>query len=330
MATSRPFAYNPSPNPTISGTEQLGNLAIGTPTTGFTNSPTFWNGPDEEIGYVIAHETPGGNQPNPLSTSAYVGFWRTTGLTDQSFISLSEYISREDNDPQVFLTTVSAKTWLNNNGYWTSFVPSPTVIVNLDASNPLSYSGVGGTWYDLSGYNNDGIISGATYDGVTVSGTFDFSGINQYVFLGQPIPSSTSFSISAWVYSTSNTGSRNIVSSESSPFWVVNTTLAAGVAGNYTIVTNPGFPISEWKYVSFVFDDTNNLATLYINGVQVDQQFTTVTYTSQNTYIGSHFFGGTPVSFWFGSIAQVKIWDGACNATTILNDYNSTKTRFGL
>lgn len=53
MATTRPFAYNlGSP---IGGTEQLGNLAIGTPTSGFTESPKFWNGPDEDLGYVIAH-----------------------------------------------------------------------------------------------------------------------------------------------------------------------------------------------------------------------------------------------------------------------------------
>jgi hypothetical protein len=52
MATSNPFAYNPgSP---IAGTDQVGQLSIGTPTSGFTNSPQYWNGPDEDLGYVIA------------------------------------------------------------------------------------------------------------------------------------------------------------------------------------------------------------------------------------------------------------------------------------
>ena len=52
MPTARPFAYNPgSP---IAGTEQVGSLAVGVPTSGFTNNPQFWNGPDEELGYVIA------------------------------------------------------------------------------------------------------------------------------------------------------------------------------------------------------------------------------------------------------------------------------------
>ena len=47
MATARPFAYNPPPNAVIAGTEQVGSLAVGTPTSGFTSNPQFWNGPDE-------------------------------------------------------------------------------------------------------------------------------------------------------------------------------------------------------------------------------------------------------------------------------------------
>ena len=59
MSFARPFAYNPSPNPLIDGTDQVGSLAVGTPTSGFTNSPQFWNGPDESLGYVIAYPVSG-------------------------------------------------------------------------------------------------------------------------------------------------------------------------------------------------------------------------------------------------------------------------------
>jgi hypothetical protein len=56
MAIARPFAYNPGS--LIPGTEQVGSLSIGAPTSGFTNNPQYWNGPDEELGYVIvAHTT---------------------------------------------------------------------------------------------------------------------------------------------------------------------------------------------------------------------------------------------------------------------------------
>ena len=51
MPTSRPFAYNTGS--TITGTEQLGSIAIGYPTSGFTSTGLrWWNGPDEDLGYV--------------------------------------------------------------------------------------------------------------------------------------------------------------------------------------------------------------------------------------------------------------------------------------
>ena len=66
MATTRPFAYNPSQTP-ISGATQIGDLAIGYPSVGFTNSGLqWWNGPDEELGYVVCKPIPLDNQPTPV------------------------------------------------------------------------------------------------------------------------------------------------------------------------------------------------------------------------------------------------------------------------
>jgi hypothetical protein len=67
MAFVRPFAYNPGTP--IPGTEQVGSLAVGTPTSGFTNNPPFWNGSDEDLGYVIAVPVSGNTQPTPVTTN---------------------------------------------------------------------------------------------------------------------------------------------------------------------------------------------------------------------------------------------------------------------
>jgi hypothetical protein len=120
MATARPFAYNPGE--AIPGTEQIGNLSIGAPISGFTSNPQYWNGPDEELGYVIAQSVSGNTQPTPLSgVFASVGFFRSEDLTEESFISLSEIIAN-----QPFANGDEAKTWLNDNGYWTSYESSPS------------------------------------------------------------------------------------------------------------------------------------------------------------------------------------------------------------
>ena len=126
MASVRPFAYNPiPPNSLISGTTQVGDLAVGVPLTGFTNTPQYWNGPDEDLGYVIAVPVSGNTQPTPISgVTASIGFYRSDDLTNNSFIDLTNSIFN-----QSFSSANEASTWLTNNGYWNSYIivpPSPT------------------------------------------------------------------------------------------------------------------------------------------------------------------------------------------------------------
>jgi len=126
MPTARPFAYNTGS--TIEGTLQIGSLAIGVDSidyAGGVGGVKWWNGPDEDLGYVIAHSTPSGNQPNSEGVPAFVGFWRSEFFSEQSFVGLSEYVSILHGDQQTFTSGAEAKNWLNINGYWTSFEPIP-------------------------------------------------------------------------------------------------------------------------------------------------------------------------------------------------------------
>lgn len=140
MSTVRPFAFNPGLP--ISGTEQLGDLSIGVIDMDYSEQPggvQWWNGPDEDLGYVIAHPTPSGNQPNQLGIPAYVGFWRTSVKTDKEFIILSQWISGYNGTPQIFTTASQAKTWLNNNGFWTSYDGlSPTTTTTTLTPGPTT------------------------------------------------------------------------------------------------------------------------------------------------------------------------------------------------
>ena len=122
MATARPFAYNlGSPIP---GTEQVGDLSIGSPTSGFTNNPQYWNGPDEDLGYVIAAPVSVITQPTEIpGVFASVGFYRTDSFDDNQFIQLSEIISDVYGTPQTFLSASDASNWLTSNGFWNSFIP---------------------------------------------------------------------------------------------------------------------------------------------------------------------------------------------------------------
>jgi hypothetical protein len=136
MSISRPFAYNTGS--VIEGTIQVGTLAVGTPTSGFTNNPRFWEGPDEELGYVITVPQSGNTQPTPiLGVTASVQFYRTDAVTNNEFISLAEYVSRKFNTPQTFATASEASIWLTSNGYWNSYTAPVSSALTLG-------------WYNIS------------------------------------------------------------------------------------------------------------------------------------------------------------------------------------
>ena len=129
MSTTKSFAFNPTPNPSIAGTIQVGDLAIGIPTSGFTNNPQFWNGPDEELGYVIAYPVPSGDHPTPISgITAFLGFLGTKNmpnpLSESTFVELTNSSFNQN-----FSNGNDASDWLTANGYWNSWsniTPTPT------------------------------------------------------------------------------------------------------------------------------------------------------------------------------------------------------------
>jgi hypothetical protein len=70
---------------------------------------------------------------------------------------------------------------------------------------------------------------------------------------------------------------------------------------------------------------------LYINGTQVSENTgVTQSYVSEIERIGAHFFGGNPVSFWDGKIAEVRVYSEALADTDVLANYDNTKARYGL
>lgn len=141
MSVSRPFAYNPiPPNSPISGTTQVGSLAVGNIDVEYSTNyggVTWWEGPDETLGYVICNPVSGGTQPNPVSIPAYVGFKRSKLLTEQSFIDIANYVAAGQTSP--FTNGNEASIWLTNNGYWNSWnlsTPTPTPTSGAPTQTP--------------------------------------------------------------------------------------------------------------------------------------------------------------------------------------------------
>jgi hypothetical protein len=125
MSTT-PVAYNPSQSP-IFGSEQIIDLAVGTTEQDYSQElggVRWWMSPDQSDGYVIAEKVPFGDQPTApgiIPPGSTVAFWKTDAKTSSDFLALAQFISRRAGTPPSFSTADDAKTWLNANGYWTSY-----------------------------------------------------------------------------------------------------------------------------------------------------------------------------------------------------------------
>jgi len=118
MPTSRPFSYNPS-SLNFSGTYNIGTMCVGVGSNPYINNYgglTWWNGPDEDLGYCIGTVVPAQNQSTPLGNIGNVKFWRTQSFTDAAFLILVQEVTG-----QTFTDTPSACAYLASNNYWTSF-----------------------------------------------------------------------------------------------------------------------------------------------------------------------------------------------------------------
>jgi hypothetical protein len=151
------FAYNTGS--LISGTTQVGDIAISEANVEYSanyGGLQWWGGPDETNGYVIAHTDPTGGHNGQISTPAYLGFWRSSGLTDSDFLNLCNSIPPRIGFPP-FTTTSEAYTWLNDNGYWTSYGASLcdtfTFIGNNATTTSNSAINDGTSGWDSSAYS---------------------------------------------------------------------------------------------------------------------------------------------------------------------------------
>lgn len=228
----------------------------------------------------------------------------------------------------------------NNNGE----IVTSNLQLYLNAGNELSYPGSGTTWTDLSsnGYSTS-LVNSPTYNSGN-GGYFSFDG-SDYVDTNQSLASET-FSVGGW-FRTTASGIKMLLSKETT----------AGNPWNYRIWLNGGLinadmsrvttqsslssPLStyndgNWYYVMFTRDDSNWY--LYVNGAQVatksDPYSGSVT-NSQELWIGRSAFtsgGSSPTgSYQFvGDISEIFIYNRVLSANEILQNYNVTKTRFGI
>ena len=208
------------------------------------------------------------------------------------------------------------------------------LVLYLDAANTKSYIGSGTTWNDLSGNGNNGtLINGPTFSSEN-SGTIVLDGVNGRITLGdRPLLRPSTITHCAWVRGHSFSSWHGIISNMSS--WGTGFSMQIGiiqrialmVSGQY-LTTSYTPLVNTWYFICGTHDASNN-NVLYVNGVVENTLSRGISYnTNAVTEIGVFYTGGTlPLD---GDIPTVMTYNRALTTSEILQNYNATKSRFGL
>jgi hypothetical protein len=333
MAITTPLAYNPSLSP-ISGTDQVGTLAVGITEQDYSTDPggvKWWMGANEENGYVIAVPVSGNTQPTPISgVTASVGFYRSTGLTDTSFVQLTN-----NQFNQNFSSATDASIWLTNNGYWNSY---PAPVLYLDAGNAASYPGTGTVWTDLIGGKQFNLLNGPGYDPGNGGKFYFYAPGNQYANCSTSLTSLPTFTTVIWHYWDGvNTGSLPCILTENYVGGSLNFTIGApsGVVaqggyfnGNFQL--SPQFTLSANTWYQIVVScDSNQVVRVYLNNTLLSSTSTSGPQPSSSNAGIVLMKRWDGLECWGGYLSTVGIYDKALTPGQISGIYNATKSRYG-
>jgi hypothetical protein len=207
------------------------------------------------------------------------------------------------------------------------------LVLALDAANTTSYVSGSTTWQDLSGNDNSGsLVSGPAFS-TDVGGNIVFNGSNKRATLTTPFGKSGFTSVSIWynrIESVSSTSWRTLFATATTNIHHLisqNTTRVLGIWDGSFKSFGYTPPIDEKFHNYTVIYQSATDATLYVDGIF----FSTIStiLNLETSPIGS-IGNWTSGTYWAGSIATSQIYNRALSASEIQQNYNATKTRFGL
>jgi hypothetical protein len=211
------------------------------------------------------------------------------------------------------------------------------LVLCLDAANPLSYKSGATVWNDLT-YNTSGgtLTNGPTFS-TTNGGSIVFDGVNDFIVVpNSPIFTVNEFTVAMWFISKKDVD--NYLLTKVNDSWYVGigpsgqiskklSFFVEGTSGGW-LQTNTLINQNQWYYGVCTFK--SNTSTIYVNGT-LDISGTRVGSVKNGTetvFIGHRADGSK--SYLLGNVANTQIYNRALTPSEILQNYNATKSRFGL
>ena len=208
---------------------------------------------------------------------------------------------------------------------------SPSLVMNgltlcLDAGNSKSYPGSGTTWTDLSGRGNTGTL--INMDGTNFSssngGYLTFDATNEYITSTFSTTSGQAVTYAGWLYSTETVTYRNFVDSVTARpmIWWNN---SGQIEFDAAFYTTPAVYRNQWVYVSLSKPSGSSSASYYVNGVLVGSGSAYTTPALTPTW-----FNRAAAQTWRGNCSYVQAYNRALTAAEIQQNFNATRSRYGI
>ena len=206
------------------------------------------------------------------------------------------------------------------------------LVLYLDAANYKSYTSGSTVWSDINS-NLTGSLVSASFDNSN-AGSVVFNGTSTYTDFGRylAIEGVPAISICHWV-KLAQTGSSYLFNTWFPDIFFTANQFSMNV--NDTTFANASFstsllPLSQWIFVCGTYD--GDRCRIYMNGVLMNTGNSTpgLTPTGTNSLILGRKSFAEPLEYLSGSVATGAIYTKALTQAEILQNYNSTKARFGL
>jgi len=219
------------------------------------------------------------------------------------------------------------------------------LVLALDAGNTKSYPGSGTTWTDLSGNGNNGTLinmDGPNLDSAN-GGSFTFDGINEYISISNL--GLSDHTIEGWINSSDGSqggADGNTIISIIGTYSAVGTAKYTyiGVLGNnvltfrmddgnisHRVIADVTYTDNQWYHTAITYN-SNGTTIAYLNGEQLQSRSYTPNVVFNNTPFnvsraenGKYFNGLVPI---------VRSYNRALTASEIQQNFNATRSRFGI
>lgn len=344
----RPIAFNNSAK--SANSIKKNKVEVGIASTNYASNPgglTWFNGPDSTSQYVIYSDTYSLGMTTLANAKPVC--WASGDLTDAKVLRMINTLPTRYNQAP-FTTVDSALAWVASSSVFNMVsgtldnIVTDGLVFNLDGSQKGSYPGSGTTWYDLAGTATSTLTNGTAYVSNN-SGVMSFDGVNDYIDSGYDLSwnNSNSVSVDFWMSPSTISGGNSGIIGKTHPDWewaffqyTSNIHLVywntAGGHTNDMDFSAYAFPTANtWYHVVYTWN--GSLSSFYVNGTLVGSKVSSNPSVNQNRANNVAVGGHTYVwgdSYWNGKVGAVRFYNKALSGSEITQNYNASKTKYGL